>query len=338
MALKPKVIIIEDKDEDRREVSNVLSDSGFCDGDDILGTPATYEEALALLQERAGDVELVLLDLNLPRDERDPRPEKGHGRALLDHIHRLNSQARVQIRVVVVSAEDLADQWDGELLKQAYQGTLAGIVRKSDLKPMLKANLKRLRRDPLRDRIRRLGVDILDQYDTVYDSAVSIRERVKCARRLAIRLVRNEMDCSCRRHGASDKFADDLNGLIKELENRFATNPKTGRKHIDASAIQSAGGWGAFLWRGVFVQHLYTLNTYRNDYEHIDEKPFRGDGTTANGWVIPSDVLTNAEQGECVGKLTELIVRELLEWYLPWHEQVYQPWFASIATKPGGGT
>jgi CheY-like chemotaxis protein len=330
MATKPKVIIVEDKDEDRREVLNCLADSAFCDGEDILGTPATYDDALAVLREKAAEVDVVLLDLNLPREERDARPEKGHGKAILDHIHLLNRGASIHIRVIVVSAEELAESWDGELLKQAYPDTLVGVVRKADLKPMLRANLKRLRRDPLRDRIRRLGVDVLDQYDVTFDPTYPIGERVKEARRIAIRLVRYELDQWSGRVGASDGFADKLIELIKQVEDRFAPSQRDGRRRIDVSALTASGGWGAFLWRGTLVQHLYTLNSYRNDYEHINEKPFRGDGTTTNQWSIPPEVLDSLERGDTVGKIVELIVREILEWYLPWHEQVYLPW-SSIA-------
>src|SRR5437870_4244533 len=62
---------------------------------------------------------------------------------------------------------------------------------------------------------------------------------------------------------------------LKQLENRFAEK-RNGKRYIDASAIQTEGGWGKFLWRGTFANHLYALNNYRNDYEHIEAKPFRG--------------------------------------------------------------
>src|SRR5262249_43517459 len=155
MAEKPRVIIVEDKAEDLREVSNYLADAEFCGPEDILGTPGTYEDALALLNEKATVTDVVLLDLNLPRNELDVRPEKGHGKRLLDHIHNLNQRAQVDIRVIVVSAEELTDGWDADMFKQLYQHTLVGLVQKAALAPMLRANLKRLRRDPLRSRISR---------------------------------------------------------------------------------------------------------------------------------------------------------------------------------------
>lgn len=334
MACAPKVVIIEDKDEDRREILNRLA--GFCEKEDILGQPATYEDAMTLLHERRNQIDLVLLDLNLPRNSRDARPEKGHGKRLLDHIHSINRQTSGRIKVIVVSAEELIEGWDADMFKQLYEETLLGVVQKAELAQMLNATLKLFGRDPLRERLCRLGISVLDEYDTVFNSECPIRERVKDARGLAIRLVRNEMDHSAGRVGASDAFADDLNGLIKQLENRFAANQRTGRRYIDASVIQSAGGWGAFLWRGTLVNHLYVINNYRNDYEHIDAKPFRSDGKTLDAWTIPSQTLTSVESGEALGKVIELIVREILEWYVPWHEQVYVPWFSSVASRQEG--
>ena len=37
-------------------------------------------------------------------------------------------------------------------------------------------------------------------------------------------------------------------------------------------------------------------------------------------------MLRAVEIGESTGKLIELTVNEVLDWYLPWHEQVYLPW------------
>jgi hypothetical protein len=280
-------------------------------------------------------VDLVLLDLNIPRNAHDARPEKGHGKRLLDHIHNLNLQTNGRIKVIVVSAEELLEGWDADMFKQLYEGTLLGVVQKADLATTLAAALKLFDRDPLRERIRQLGIAVLDEYDTVFNPECPIRERAKDARGLAIRLMRYEIDHSAGRMGASDAYADDLNGLIKQLETRFAAN-RNGRRYIDASAIQSAGGWGAFLWRGTFVNHLYALNNYRNDYEHIDAKPFRGVGNTPDTWAIPSQTLASVESGEVLSKVIELVVREILEWYLPWHEQVYLPWLTNLATRQGG--
>ena len=74
------------------------------------------------------------------------------------------------------------------------------------------------------------------------------------------------------------------------------------------------------------IQHLYAVNNYRNLFEHMDEHPYRCQGHDADAWSIPPDVLRAVEVGEVVGKLLELTVSEILDWYLPWQEQVYLPW------------
>jgi hypothetical protein len=84
------------------------------------------------------------------------------------------------------------------------------------------------------------------------------------------------------------------------------------------------------------IQHLQTLNSYRNLYEHLDEQPFRSVDGSPDGWNIPHAVLQSLESGQAVGRVAELIVRELLEWYLPWHEQVYLPWRKQMANDSRG--
>src|SRR5262249_29110389 len=144
-----------------------------------------------------------------------------------------------------------------------------------------------------------------------------------------------EMDYTHRDPKASDGFADNLSGLLKQLTSRFAPEADGKKQYIKASHIRSRGGWGAFLWRGCLIEHLYTLLNYRNDYVHIKSKPFHSDGKTTDEWEIPDHVLSSLESGETLGQVTVLIVRELLEWYLPWHEQVYLKWSGRSAA---GGT
>src|SRR5688572_25973655 len=95
-----KFLIVEDKTEDRNEVLSRLSDAGFLPANK-LGAAETYTDAKGLLEEYASVVDVVFLDLNIPRDGRDSRPEKSHGKAILDIIHTdLNRRAGNEIRVV----------------------------------------------------------------------------------------------------------------------------------------------------------------------------------------------------------------------------------------------
>jgi CheY-like chemotaxis protein len=329
-----KFLIVEDKEEDRKEILSLLSDARFLPANK-LGSAGTYEEAKELLEEYDTQLDVVFLDLNIPRDARDSRPEKRHGAGILEIIHHeFNRRSGIDIRVIVVSSEDLQDGMQERLLYNSYKETLIGIAQKADLTKMLKACVKRLRKDPFRARIRRAELDILDQYDIVNDPSQPIKERVKSARTLAIRLVQNEVDHYNGRLGSSTAYADDLSRLIKEqIESRFGQDT-SGKRRVRASLITSTGGWGAFLWRGSMVQHLYTINSYRNQFEHIDAQPYHCQGHETEAWTIPVETLRIVELGDCTGKLVEAVIHEVLEWYLPWHEQVYVPWANTQPRRP----
>lgn len=328
-----KFLIVEDKAEDRNEVLSQLSDAGFLPVNK-LGAAETYQDAKALLEEHAASVDVVFLDLNIPRDARDGRPEKSHGKAILDIIHTdLNRRAGNDIRTIVVSGEDLQDGMQDQLLHDVYKGTLVGIARKTELPRMLRASVRCLKKDPLRSKIRRAELEVLEQYEVVIDPSKPIKERLKGARTLVIRLVQNEVDHYHNRRGYCAAYTDDLNGLIRDhIESRFSED-RSGKRRIKASTILVPGGWGSFLWRGSMVQHLYAINSYRNLFEHIEEQPYRCQGADADAWAIPSDVLRSVEVGDAVGKILELTINEILDWYLPWHEQVHLPW---VKAQTGG--
>lgn len=330
-----RFVVVEDRVEDRRAVMYQLADAGFLRGNS-MGEPETYVEARELLERVADRVEVLFLDLNIPRDNRDAHPEKGHGKRILDLIHDdLNRRAGVCIKVIVVSGEDLADGFQDEMLYRQYQDTLVSIVQKADLVETLQENLDRLERDPLRMEIEQLNLPVLPQYDTVVDPRKPIRERLEAARNLAIRLLLNEADHFANSFNSHEDLLDNLNGLMKAIEERFQPD-RSQKRRVKVSAIVSAGGWGAFLWRGPMIQHLYTLNSYRNTYIHISEQPLRNPSPEGETWQVPPSTLAKLEAGTTVGKIIESIVRELLEWYLPWHHHVYAPWAESLPLREGG--
>jgi len=322
-----KFIAIEDTEKDLDEVFDILADTGF-NGENKLGTAGTYEEAKALIEEQAKNLDVIFLDLNLPINDRDGRPEKRHGATILEFVHSdLDYRANVDIRVIVVSGEDLADGIQDNLLMKQYDGTLIGIVQKAHLPKMLKASIRRLKKDPLRNRIRRCQLNIIEYYDIVIDPNQTIIERLKNARTLATCLAQNEVDYHNQQLYFSSKYSDKLHDLIKDhIESRFEPD-RDGRRWIKHSEIKSPGGWGSFLWRGSIANHLYTLNNLRNRYEHIKQQPFKNNGPEPDAWKIPDDLLQKMEKGIRIGMIAELITIDLLEWYLPWHEQVYLPWY-----------
>jgi len=331
-----KFIAIEDNEKDLDEIFDILADTGF-NRENNLGTAGTYEEAKALIEEQAKNLDVIFLDLNLPINDQDGRPEKRHGVNILDFVHSdLIYRASVDIRVIVVSGEDIADGFQDDLLMKHYDGTLIGIVQKAHLPIMLKASIRRLKKDPLRNKMRRFELNILRDYDIVIEPNQPIKERLKSARTIAIRLVQNEVDYHNQQLFFTNQYSDDLNNLIKDhIESRFEPNER-GQRWIKKSKITAVGGWASFLWRGSMVNHLYTLNNLRNLYEHIHEQPFSNIGPTPDTWEIPDGILQRMEKGSAIGQIVELIITDLLEWYLPWHEQVYLPWYQGQQSAAGG--
>lgn len=317
---KLRFVVIEDQEAARADLLDRLNDAGFV-RNNLLGCPSTYSDAMTLLAEKASEIDVVFLDLRLPRDERDIREEKGHGANLLGYIHEdLNHRPGVGIRVVIVSGENVIDGMQDKAYYGIYKGTLVGIVLKSEPDKTLKRSLKELRRDPIRAALLRLNVQVLDDYDVLQDGEASVGERIKAARRVALRLARNEVDHYRNRTDASAEYADDLGKLIKaHIKSRF-------EGYVTRANITADGGWSTFLWRGAMLQHLYTLNNYRNVYEHVQERPYGTHGGQPDRWTISDDVLSIVERGDAVARAAAAIVEELLIWYLPWHEQVYLPW------------
>lgn len=318
-----KFLVVEDKDADREEVLNRLARAGF-KPENLLGKPAAYDEALEMIEHNAAELDVVFLDLNLPRHERDIRPEKKHGFNLLEFIHNsINARPGINLHVIVISGEDLLDGVNDQLYYSRFRGTLVSIANKADIEPTLKASLKRLGRDPLVNKCRRLGIEVVDEYEKVKDSTASVRERLEAARTLAIRLVRYEAEYTYGVPGCTDKYADDLHGLIKEfIEERFEEDNK-GKQHVKASALKSPRVWGSFLWRGAMSQYLRDINSYRNLIVHMDENPYKCSEPAEQTWSIPPDVLIDAEKGDTIGQIVMMMVLHLLQWYIPWHEQVY---------------
>lgn len=337
---RSKVLVVEDKKDELRAILNNLARYGVCDTGDVLEPVGTFDDAQAALEKHAAEIRLVTLDLNIPLSESDSSPDVRNGGKLLEIVHSLNRKSPGKIKVIVVSGQEIAKGWNAENLIERFSETLVGVATKDDMPRSFVKQLQKLNADPVRNKILELNLGFVANYDTVIDSNQRIKERLKNARGLAIRILCNEMDYHSKRLNASDPFADDLNGLIHEIENRFAAQTisrrggaSTERRFVNKASIAN-GTWGEFVWRGSLLQHLYVLSNYRNDYEHIDEKPFRNNQGATDSWQIPEITLRSLESGERLGQIIELIVRDLLDWYLPWHEQVYLPWRTSIGKEP----
>jgi CheY-like chemotaxis protein len=321
-------MVVEDREADRDEVLDRLADHGFS-RERLLATPTSYEEAQAAIAHECERLDVVFLDLNIPRNYADAHPERGHGRAILEYIHKdLNQRLGVDIKVIVVSGEDLLDGWNDRNLEDAFPGTLAGICPKTVLADVLPSRLKRLRRDPLLARTRKADLNIVADYHTLFDGQAQVEARLEAARRIAIRLVINEVDQYRGKLNSCPELRDDLIRLLRDhIEQRFRPD-KDGRPKVKCSLISTTGGWGSFLWRGATMQHLYAINSYRNTFAHMNEQPYRSDDPSS--WTPDAGLVERQERGTVVGDIVAMMIKELLEWYLPWHEQVYRPWLEGL--------
>lgn len=317
-----KFLVVEDNVQYQTEVLNQLGKADFSP-ENHLGTAGTYDDAKELLEQHAGNLDVVFLDLNIPRNESDPKPEDKHGTALLDLIHQdLNKRPGVNVRVIIVSGQDLAANEAAKgMMMNHYSPTLVGVVEKSAIVQMLKANLRRLRQDPVLKSLRRLGIPLETQWETLTDTSKPSLDRLNAGRLIAIRVAQNEIDFVEGREHSHPEYDDNLGGLCGYLMNRF-TKPEQSRRMVSAASICSPGGWGRFLWRGVLMEHFSSINTYWNAYKHLGDRPFHNPTQDPDEWRIPNDLMERGKDGEIVVKIVELAVRDLLEWYLPWHEQV----------------
>lgn len=336
-----KVLVVEDREEERRTVINQLQRYGVCNVDTLLSTAGTYVEACQLLDVHGPEIKLVSLDLNIPLDEQDASPDNDNGGRLLEYIHDMNGKAENQIRVIVVSGQDIAKGWNASKWIEQFGETLVGVARKDQMPRSFIDQLQKLEENPLRNSLVDLNVGVVEHYDIIFDPQQRIKERLKSARNLAIQLMRNEIDVFKDTLGAGEAYGDNFGKLISCITDRFKEKTVKNRngkeftnRYVEASLIQN-GTWASFLWRGSLIQHFFCLNHYRNDYEHIADKPFHGVGGEQDDWDIPSGTLKSLEHGERLGQILELIIGDLLDWYLPWHEQVYVPW---LKTKTSGET
>jgi CheY-like chemotaxis protein len=264
--------VIEDNPADLEEVGNQVCSAGL-DPRNLLALAGTYEDARRELERHARELDLVFLDLRLPRDGTDANPERAHGNRLLDLIHEdLNRRPDVRIRVIVISGEDIQDGLTDDNLRKVYRKTLVEIAPKRDLPRHIQNAVKQLLKDPLLERVKNARIDIVDPYETLVDTSLAVDERLMAAKRLVCRLICYDGDYGANRPGAC-LYGDDLNAAIKDLiEDRFTRDSRGGLVRL-GNLTNAHDHWGQFLWRGAIFQHLYTINSYRNIYEHLAHQP-----------------------------------------------------------------
>lgn len=331
-------IVVEDDKEYRDEVLNALLKAGL-EYDNCLGEAETFAGARDIIDQHAKELDLVLLDLNLPREHKSGDTDKDFGYQLLDWVHNhLNSQPGVYIRVIIVSGEysDYGVRDAG--FRKQFDRTLVDIVPKKDLPSAIGRSLSALYRDDLLERITTLQIPIVDEYLIVVDPQQPALTRLQAAKDIACRLLMNEGDFRRQSLGSSDKYSDKLNNALKDLvEQRFEMDPNVNRRHPSIVYLKTGESWGHFIWRGLIYQHLYAINTYYNQYKHLSQQPYTSPQGTQDEWTIPKEDLDYFNEGQDVVQIVQVLVKELMRWYLPWHEGVYLKWRREGAANGGRG-
>lgn len=326
-------LIAEDKPKEATTLAEQLVAHGFDPGKCSLARTASG--ARSEIGSAGGSPDLVFLDLAIPDiDEKSP-PDANHGLALLRWIHdEWNPRHARKVRVAIVSGQYALSGVLDEELRKRYEGTLIGIVIKGQPE-MLKGCLAALSDDPLLNKLIQLGVGVETEYRTVVDPASSVEKQGKAAKQLACRLVMNEGDYRRGAIGAC-QYGDNLNKAIKELiEVRFKESAPN-QRWVKKNNMQPGDGWGRFLWRGAMLEHLYGINNYRNRNEHIADHDYISEDPTTDEWNPPYAILQHFRSGADVAVIIQAQVRALIQWYLPWHEQVYLPWLNAQKLRRGG--
>lgn len=329
-------IVVEDQDHEREEVLNVLQKAGL-EYDNCLAEAATYSAARDLIDQNAKDLDLVFLDLNIPRDHLSGDLDKDYGYQLLQWIQSdLNTRTDIHIRVIIVSGEYSEYGVRDKDFRERYEHTLVDIASKSDLPNALGRCLAALGRDPLLERIKALRVPIVGEYLVVNNPQKPALARLEAAKEIACRLLMREGEFRKGSLGTCSQYADNLNKAIKDLiEQRFEVDAVTHHRHPSIKLLQPGTSWGHFLWRGTMHQHIYAINAYYNYYKHVSQQPYTSPAGTTDEWTIPKPDLDHFNAGHDAVEIVPIVVREVLRWYLPWHEQVYLPWFKTASTSGG---
>jgi CheY-like chemotaxis protein len=326
-------LIVEDKAKEATTLAEQLVAQGLDPGKCSMARTASG--ARSEISSGGGNVDLVFLDLAIPDIDEKSVPDADHGHALLRWIHDdWNARHARRIRVAIVSGQYLLSGVLDEELRKRYEGTLIGIVIKG--RPEMLADcLAAVADDPLLDKLIGLRVGVDAEYRTIVDPASPVEKKCKAAIQLACRLVMNEGDY---RRGAlgTCRYGDKLHLAIKEvIEARFKP-PADNLPRVRKSNMISGEAWGHFLWRGAMVDHLYGINHYRNRNLHIADHDYVSEDPTTDEWNPPNDVLQHFRSGADLAVIVREQVRALVKWYLPWHEQVYLPWFKA-QTSGGSG-
>lgn len=320
-----RYFVVEDRDESLRDVLQQARLIGL-KTERKVGVARDLDTAIQQIAAKWQEIDLVFLDLSIPDDNKDSSLQgKDRGKKLLNLIHNdLNGRGGHRVSVIIISGE-VDDEIDQEVWVDNYQPTVIGFVPKDDMTAGFRRCILRYCDEGLSSRVRRLWAEAAPKYEEVTDQSKSANDRSLAAYELGCLLLKNVEDYECAKAGQAPSGSHDLNTLLRNyLQRNF--QPSDGGA-LFSNLRRLRGPAKEWVLRGYMVEHLYSLLKYRNAVIHLtDTGPFH-DGKNDYGlWKECPDLLKRLNQAKGICEILTLIVQDILEWYLPWHQKVYLPW------------
>lgn len=327
-----RFFVVEDREQSVRNVLQQARLAGF-QPDLKIGVAGNLADATSALNEHWKDIDLVFLDLNIPADESDNHPRKDHGQKLLEIIHKdINQRGAHSIAVIIISGE-VDSEAERQLWVEHYSPTVLDLASKDNLTEDFRRCVQRYFEDPFKAALRSVWPEAFDNFDTVTDANKSANDRSLAALQLGCQMLKNIDEIESADEGIGTTSSSDLNTLVKEYLSRNFDPVSADRPHQVYSNLRklkrSRDKW---VLRGYLVEHIYSIYKYRNAIIHLsDTGPFHDGRNDYAIWSGDRDLITRLEKAERTCRIIQLIVEDVVEWYLPWHEQVF-------LTSIGGAT
>ncbi len=322
-----RYFVVEDREQSVRSVLQQARLAGF-QAELKIGVAGTLSEATSVLNERWKDIDLVFLDLNIPAEAGDSHPRKDHGQKLLEVIHNdINRRGEHSIAVIIISGE-VDSEAERQLWVKHYAPTVLDLASKDNLTEDFRRCVQRYFEDPMKVEIRSIWPEGFANFDVVTDPSKSANDRSLAAIQLGCLMLKNIDELESAADGLGASSSSDLNTLIKEyLGRNFEPVSSDRPAQVYSNLRKLKRARDQWVLRGYIVEHLYSIHKYRNAIIHVsDTGPFH-DGRGGYGvWDANRDLISRLESAERTCKIIQLVVEDVVEWYLPWHERVYLAW------------
>ena len=328
--------IVEDRDDAMEDLLVVIKGAGLSLGH-CVGKWTDFDSARAGLDAKWRDIDILFLDLNIPLNASDSKPTKDHGRTMLDYIiNDLNRRGPHKMSVVIVSGE-VHENYERELWLGNYKAIVVGLAMKGQLTTTLPGMLQSYCDDPYTAQLRSCWPGAETLFQTILDENETAQKRLLDCQTLASLMLKNIAQFERKLPDQSSIAGLQLKDLLTDyLVRNFKPTDPAKPWSVYSSLKQLKVPTDSWILRGYIFEYLSTINSFRNSFIHqSDTGPFH-DGSGAYGiWSESTDEIRRLEEGQRMCQMLVLLIKDVLDWYLPWHRKVYLPWIKSLsAVKP----